>query len=331
MRIQYDDITQKTSRSRIRCEYETSLNGLARRGGLDHDGLVTRNLEIDVFGYLSYRTFLRDAYSDLKSRQRGFSYRWFSRKAGLSSPNFLKLVIDGQRNLSPRSATAFATALGLSGNESAFFRELVDFEQADNSADKNRAWERLSTYQGHRRVRAVERHEFEYLSRWWYPAIRELVACPGFREEPEWIARALRPAISPTQARSAIDLLLTLGFLERDADGVLRQREPLLSTGAEVRSLAVGNFHRQMMQRAAEAIEHIDRAERDITSLTVAVSREGFALFKEKLNGLRAELLELSTREANPDRVIQINFHAFPLAVIDAAPAAPDQDQPHEA
>jgi uncharacterized protein (TIGR02147 family) len=279
---------------------------------------VPRVLAIDVFSYLSYRAFLRDAYKDLKARQRGFSFRWFSKRAGLASPNFLKLVMDGQRNLSTKGAEAFATALGLGVQEASYFRELVDFEQATTAVDKNRAWDRLSAYQGHRKVHAVERHQFEYLSRWWYPAIREMVALPRFREDAEWIARRLRPAITPSQVRSAIDLLLRLSLVVRGEDGRLVQREPLLSTGAEVRSLAIGNFHRQMMERAAEAIDLVDRADREISGLTVALSRDSFLLFKEKIHGLRRELLELSGRETHADRVIQVNFQVFPLAVVES-------------
>lgn len=283
---------------------------------------MARALSIDVFSYLSYRSFLRDAYTDLKTRQRGFSYRWFSKRAGLSSPNFLKLVMDGKRNLSPRGAEAFATALGLVGREASFFRELVDFEQAETAADKNRAWDRLSSYQGHRQVHGLERHQFEYLSKWWHPAIREMVAIPGFREDPEWIARQLRPAISAAQARSALDLLIALGFVVRNDDGSLRQVEQLISTGPEVRSLAAGNFHRQMLTRAAESIELIERTERDISSITVALSRKSFQVIKERINQLRSELMDLAAREGNPDRVIQVNFQAFPLAIIEE-PAEP--------
>lgn len=282
---------------------------------------MARALSIDVFSYLSYRSFLRDAYTDLKSRQRGFSYRWFSKRAGLSSPNFLKLVMDGKRNLSPRGAEAFATALGLIGREASFFRELVDFEQAETAADKNRAWDRLSSYQGHRQVHGLERHQFEYLSKWWHPAIREMVAIPGFREDPEWIAKQLRPSITAAQARAALELLIALGFVARHEDGSLRQVDQLISTGPEVRSLAAGNFHRQMLTRAAESIELVERTERDISSITVAVSRKSFQLIKERIHQLRSELMELAAREGNPDRVIQVNFQAFPLAIIeDTAP-----------
>jgi uncharacterized protein (TIGR02147 family) len=275
---------------------------------------VGRSLQVSVFEYLDYREFLRAAYENLKERQRGFSYRWFSRRAGMASPNFLKLVIDGKRNLGADSAERFARALGLTDQETGFFRELVGFNQAPTAAEKNRHFDRIGEYRHHREVRALERRAFEYLSRWYYPAVRELVTCRGFREDPEWIARRLTPPISPTEARRALDLLLELGLIERAEDGGLRQADPLLSTGPEVRSLAVGNFHRQMMERASAAIDLVSPERRDISGVTVSLSPEAFQMFKEKIIALRAELLELSAEEKRPTRVVQFNFQAFPLA-----------------
>lgn len=268
-----------------------------------------------MFDYLDYRAFLRDAYEDLKKRQRGFSYRWFSRRAGMSSPNFLKLVIENQRNLTAESTEKFAQALGLGDKESAFFRELVGFNQAATAAEKNRYFERIGSYRRHRAVRSLERQAFEYLSHWYYPAIRELVSCQGFREDPEWIAKKLIPPITPADARRALDLLLELGLIERAEDGALRQGDPLLSTGPEVRSLAVGNFHRQMMERASAAIDIVPPERRDISGVTVSLSPKAFKMFKEKIIALRAELLELSAEEKHATRVVQFNFQVFPMAI----------------
>lgn len=273
-----------------------------------------RRLQIDVFDYLDYRAFLGDAYLDLKANQRGFSYRWFARRAGMSSPNFLKLVIDGKRNLSPASAGSFAEALGLAERETEFFANLVLFDQAESAADKNKYFESIGRFRKHTRVRKLERDTFDYLSHWYYPAIRELVGCKGFNENPDWIAETLVPRISTRQAQKAIEVLLALGVLERDECGALVQGDALLSTGAEVRSLGVGNFHRQMMARAADSIESIDRSEREISGLTVALSEKSFALFKDRIQKLRAELLDLSSHEDQADRVVQFNFQAFPLA-----------------
>jgi uncharacterized protein (TIGR02147 family) len=63
---------------------------------------------VDVFEYLDYRAFLRDIYLAKKAERRGFSFRAFSRRANLRSPNYLKLVMDGERNLSRAMAERFA-------------------------------------------------------------------------------------------------------------------------------------------------------------------------------------------------------------------------------
>ena len=275
---------------------------------------MPRALTIRVFDYLNYRDFLRDAYVELKEKQRGFSYRWFARRCGMSSPNFLKLVIDDRRNLGPESAGRFAQALDLGQQETDFFLELVAFNQATSAHEKNLHYDRIGKYRKHRAVKRLERKAFDYLSHWYYPAIRELVSCDGFVDDPAVIARQLRPQLTEAEARRALNDLVRLGVLRRDESGRLQQGEPLLSTGPEVRSLAVGNFHRQMIQRASDSIETVESAEREISALTVALSKDGFRVFKEKIQKLRAELLELSADESEPTRVVQFNFQAFPLA-----------------
>ena len=52
-----------------------------------------------VYEYLDYRQFLRDHFAASKKAKPQYSFRYFSRRAGLSSSNFLKLVMDGKRNL----------------------------------------------------------------------------------------------------------------------------------------------------------------------------------------------------------------------------------------
>ena len=113
----------------------------------------------------------------------------------MSSPNFLKLVIDGKRNLTPNSAERFAVALGLNEQESSFFQELVGFNQASTASQKNLHYQRIGKFRKHRAITKLERNTFEYLSHWYYPVIRELVACKGFQEDPEWIAKRLKPTV----------------------------------------------------------------------------------------------------------------------------------------
>ncbi len=277
---------------------------------------------VDIFRYRDYRHYLRDVYSVRKKSEYGFSYRAFAKRAGLSAPNYLKLVAEGQRNLAPTMATRFAAALGLAGEPADYFCDLVGFNQASSAVERERCYQRLCRYRGYRNVFRLDAAHAAYHSEWFIPAVRELVSCPGFREDPRWIARALRPNISQRQATHALEILEQLGFVVRGTDGHLTQRDPLLTTGDD-QPLGhhIANFHRAMLERAAEALDHVERDEREIASLTLSLSPAQFQAFKQRLYEVRQELLQASLEQDEssgvPDRVVQINFQMFPLARVD--------------
>ena len=54
--------------------------------------------------------------------------------------------------------------------------------------------------------------------------------------------------------------------------------------------------------------------DRDISSLTLCLSRGGLRAFKERIQRVRRELLELSALESDPEQVVQLNFQLFPLS-----------------
>ncbi len=84
----------------------------------------------DVFTYTDYRAYLRAVYAHKKQHEYGFSLRAFSRRTGLGSSNYLKLVMDGARNLSAPMARRFAKSCGLEGETLDYFCELVAYNQA---------------------------------------------------------------------------------------------------------------------------------------------------------------------------------------------------------
>lgn len=269
---------------------------------------------IDVFGYLDYRAFLRDAYNARKQKGRGFSYRSFSRKAGLKSPNYLKLVIDGERNLSAEMADRFAAAFGLDDDEARYFVDLVAFNQAATLSERNRHYAKLTGYQRYRKAHKLDLAHAAYYSAWYMPAIRELAARSDFRDDPAWLAEQLVPPITKLEAERSLQILIELGMLVRDAAGRLRQAEVLLSTGPETRGLHIAAYHRGMMAKAMESIDLVPASERDISSLTICLGTNGLRSFKERVQRFRRELLELSALEDEPEQVVQMNFQLFPLS-----------------
>lgn len=274
---------------------------------------MARAGSVDVFDYLDFRAFLRDTYREGKQR-RGLSYRGFSRRVGLKSPNYLKRVIDGERNLTDEMAMRFAKALALDGEASTYFVDLVHFNQARTATQRNAHYARLTGSRRYRKTRKLELAHAAYHATWYLPAIRELAACRDFRDDPKWIAAQLIPPIGKADAARALQTLLDLGLLVRDEAGKIRQAETLLSTGPETLGHHIANYHRVMMERAAEAIDLVPSADRDVSSLTLGLGEDGLRRLKERVQRFRRELLELSTLEDDPVQVIQLNFQLFPLS-----------------
>ncbi len=259
-----------------------------------------------IYEYTDYRKFLSDWCTHQRERSRVFSFRNFAKQAGLSSSGFLKMVMDGKRNLAPDTVKRFAKVLKLRAGEARFFEDLVNFNQARTNEEKNVFYKKIARNRRFRKAHHLTRDRFEYLGKWYYAAIREMIDIPNFNDDPAWIAKKLKPSITKTEAEAAIETLIRLGFVERNAEG-------RLVTTDEGISLAAANFHREMIKRAYEALSLHKAKDRNISSLTVAMSKESFAKLKQRLHDFRKEVLALVEAGGAPEEVYQINFQLFGL------------------
>jgi uncharacterized protein (TIGR02147 family) len=130
---------------------------------------------ISIFNYVNYRRFLKDYYLKAKAEKKYFSYRYFSRRAGINSPNFLKVVIEGKRNLSSTTIEKFASALGLDQKETVFFRRLVVFNQARTASEKQEGYIILREMANQLRQNGQGADLAGFIGKWYTNAVRELM------------------------------------------------------------------------------------------------------------------------------------------------------------
>ena len=101
-----------------------------------------------VSAYTDFRVFLRDVYEYRRKRfsagRRQYNYATFAAAADIKSPHYLKLIIDGRRNLSEDMIARFAKALRLSRAETDEFRALVLYGQAVDPMKRNRYLKELA-------------------------------------------------------------------------------------------------------------------------------------------------------------------------------------------
>ncbi len=273
-----------------------------------------------VADFRDYREYLKAMVVYLKATQRGFSYRWFSKKAGFSSPNFLKQVAEGQRNLSDASIERFAKGLGLGSHDLELFGALVRFNQAKTDEERRRHYRVLRRHRKRDPANQMEADQYDLYSNWYALLVKEMAGLPGFRADAGWIAKRIFPRIRPQQAARAMALLTRLKLWIRpdeDEPDKVELAFPKMTTGPEVRSLGARNFHRAMLSLAARSFDAFPTHRRNVTSLTITLDRARYERACEIIGELRRELLDASMDPpADPDDdpdVYQVMFALFPV------------------
>ncbi|MBF0433341.1 MAG: TIGR02147 family protein [Fibrobacteria bacterium] len=267
-----------------------------------------------IYKYTNYRKFIKDYFFFKKRNTRNFSHRSFSEKAGFSSPNFIKLIIDGKKNLGKTSIPKLAMAMELKKNESDYFTHLVFFNQAKKVVDKNYYFGLLSSIRTPKNVEKLDIKKLEYFRNWYNAIIRELVngvdvQTINYTE----LAKSIQPEILPTQVKKSINLLQTLGLLKIEK-GRYVQSSPLLETEWENKSFAIRNYHKQLLEIASNSIENIPLDKRNISAITSKVSQKGYARITERIAEFREELMQIISEDEDVNQIYQINFQVFPVS-----------------
>lgn len=266
-----------------------------------------------LFAYADYRQYLKDWYAEKKQVSKHFSLRMLAERSGFKARDYLLRVMRGDRNLSLDGADKLSNFFRFSEKQAEYFKNLVQFNQAPNTLEKERCWQRLSEiqkYGAHQRLRA---DQFEYFSSWYHSALRSLLPVMDCGDDWERVARLLDPPISPKQAKDSVELLLRLGLLERAGRGQYTVSQPALSTGDEIASLAVAGFHKSTMELVKRSIDRHPAPARDISGVTMSISGEGFQRIKSEIRAFRKKIMAIASEDRAEDMVYQLNLHLIPL------------------
>jgi uncharacterized protein (TIGR02147 family) len=268
-----------------------------------------------VFEYSDYREFLTDFYHFKKSTDSKFSHRSFLHKAGMRGPNFLKNVMDGKKNLSPKSVMKFAKALGLSARETKYFDNLVLFNQAKIPVKKKKCFDQLSRFSHRSEIQDIQRGQYRYFSHWYNVAVREYIHCNRFKDDYTALANSIHPKITEKQAKGAVELLKKLKMIEKGKDGYYRLIDPIITTGPEISSIGAHEYHKNMLEIGKRALDKFPRSQRYVRGITGSFSEQTFQEVKMVIDQARKSILELIKADKGRKKVYQIGMQLFPLSL----------------
>lgn len=280
----------------------------------------TQKNKIEITQFTDYVDYIKELI-EYKREAHGFSFRVFCRLSGFKSSNYLKWVVERVRPISLKSVHKFVSGLSLDKREAQYFMLMVNYKEAKDPEAKRFYYEQMLAWQ-QKRVGALTKDAYEYLSHWYYLAIRELIGSKEFNEDPNWIRNRLGSNLTLWDIKNSLDTLIRLKLIRRDEKGCLRQTTKDLHTEKEITSLAAYNYHVEMLDLAQNALTKRKAEERHYQSLVALINKKTYAVLKDKIQNFQQELIQYLEKEENNSvkdessalqELYALNLQMFPL------------------
>ncbi|MFS4459130.1 TIGR02147 family protein [Bdellovibrio sp. HCB2-146] len=295
--------------------------------------------------YMNYRQFLSAFYQFKRKASRGslrsYNYAVFSAAANIKSPNYLKMIIEGKRNLSDDMIGKFGKALGFNKDLTEEFRLLVHFTQATDPADRNMYLKKLSEHRVAMKLKSgeIDKKTWEKVPNWVAWIIYAMVDQEGVTFDTASLKKVLRGKASEDEIDHALTTLLNSGELRRDeATGELKKSRNLIESPEEVPVALVRKLQSQLMYLGLESLYQDQPMDREFGTLTMSLTKSEFEEIKFKLRQMRKALNKdnsIARMKEKGERVYQLNIQLFPVTnAVDgvvskaAAPTLNVQDTP---
>lgn len=273
--------------------------------------------KIAIKDYLDFREYLKKVIAFLEQSGNPVTNRSFAEAVGIHSSSWLTSVLNGDKGISGKTVAAISAFLKHDTWEKAYFKLLVDFNQAKTVEKRNQTFILLRQHllqKGYPALYVLQPDQYEFYSKWYFTAVRSLIGMMPLKDEYTLIGRMLSPSITAVQAKKAVKLLTKLGLVYKNERGFYELTGKAITTGPDVKSLLVANFQRETMRLGIEAIDRYPQAERDVSTMSVGISAEGLKKISVLLADCRKAIADVAGNDPGADRVYQISFQAFPLS-----------------
>lgn len=272
--------------------------------------------------YTDFRKYLEDYFlyrrEQSKGRLRPYSYSDFSAAADIKSPNYLKMIISGQRNLSPEMCRKFAKALKLNKEETIEFETLVFYGQEKDPLVRNKYLKQLSDIRAQKALASgdIDSSTWDKIPNWLSWVLYAMIDQEDVRFSPQKLKALLRNQASEKQINEAIEKLISSQDITVDEDSVAHKKSSMISNADKIPPALVRKLQAELIYLGLESLYRDAPTDREISGFTLAMTKEEFQWVRHELRKVRKDLQSklMMEREKTPGkRVYQVNVQLFPL------------------
>jgi uncharacterized protein (TIGR02147 family) len=276
-----------------------------------------------IGAYTDYRQFLRDFYeykrAQTRTSLRPYSYATFAAAADIKSPNYLKLIIDGQRNLSREMSVKFGKAIGLNKDDMEEWMALVEFTQATEPLERNRHLKVLADLRVRQQLKSgeINAETWEKVPSWVTWVLYALADQKNVSFAPERLFEVMRGKARPEDIRRSLEKLFAAGELLKDAEtGAVSKGRELMTGSENIPVALVRKLQAELIYLGLESLFQDQPQDREFGAQTMSLTEDEFEILKFELRQFRkrwAKDVYVARERVKGDRVFQLNIQLFPV------------------
>lgn len=260
--------------------------------------------------YKDYRLFLKDYYSFKKALRSGFSFRQFSALCGFKSPNYLQLIMKGERNLSEEMAEGVAQAVGLKLYEKDYFISLV--RQENSKTDDQLSQAKKESLAAIKKMisKQIPSEQSKVFSSWQHLLVRELVTFKDFEPSGLYISKKLKNVISESEAEDSWALLVRTGFVIQLENGCWIQKDPVIDSGdGAFQEVLINSYHAGTLKKWQALLEKGAIQDHELGVLNIPINKDKIPEFRKRIRQFQDEIIGWLQEEKNPDALVQLGTY----------------------
>ncbi len=277
--------------------------------------------EILPSNFMEYKLFLSSLFSAMKQRTK-YGYHQFAEDLGFSRTNIMYQYMQGVRKLTAKTAKQISDTLDLKGVERRYYELMIEYCNTGKQPVRDNCLQKMLDIKSHKLNSEVDKNQLSFLSEWYHPVILEFISINGFKNDPYWIAEQITPKLRPEQVKKSLVLLEKLQLIEIK-DDVISVTNNTVRTGHRIRGIALTSYHKNMLERAQEALIRTPGKLRNISAMTISVNEENFNKIRSMIHEFNEKIFTIANESQDPDSIYQVNIQLFPFIL----PPKKDEEQ----
>ncbi len=233
-----------------------------------------------------------------------YSLRSFAKSLDISN-SALSAMLNGKREITLKMIDRFSEKIGLTIEETAYFKEQAIKDKNGKITEKELA---------EIEYKEIANDVYKVMSDWYYLAILQLPHHKNFEPSISFVCRTF--GLDKETATEAVERLQRLGLLKIYKDeweDTTNRNITNMVTTSQVTSAAM-LYQKQLREKATEAIFQTDLKYRDHSSMVMAIRKKDIEEAKEKITRFRRSLTKYLERHKKGDEIYQLTISLFPLS-----------------